>query len=189
MTAADPSAAAPSSGGGGFRQVAPVALPTLPPRKGCYLLLLEVARATTLAVGRFGPLEFGAGLYLYAGSAHGPGGLAARLKHHLGGAARCHWHIDYLRLRAPVAAVWAAWGASAGHLNECRLAARLARQAPLEQPFKGFGSSDCTCFSHLLHWPAPVDDATPFSFHRTHAMTHLDIVLPQMVRLWPVPPG
>lgn len=131
----------------------------LPRQKGSYVLLLELACAQTLTVGRLGALGFGAGFYAYTGSARGPGGLAARLGHHLGRARRCHWHIDYLRRKAPVVAVWACWGetATVARFNECRLADRLSNRLPLQKPFKGFGSSDCACLTHLLYWPLPLD--------------------------------
>ncbi|MBM3853479.1 MAG: DUF123 domain-containing protein [Verrucomicrobia bacterium] len=46
------------------------------------------------------------GHYVYVGSACGPGGLAARLRHHDGIAQRRHWHIDPLRARCQLVAVW-----------------------------------------------------------------------------------
>jgi Uri superfamily endonuclease len=179
----------PVSPGGGEFVVMPtppthVDLPCLPRHKGSYMLLLEMPVSRTMTVGRLGPLDFAEGFYIYVGSAHGPGGLAARLGHHLRQSKRCHWHIDYLRLRAPVVAVWAGWGAAAQCLNECKLADLLARQAFLRQPFKGFGSSDCTCFSHLLHWPTSEDVEPPFSNIRLNAITRLDKVFPLMTRLF-----
>ena len=160
-----------------------VGSPILPRHKGSYMLLLELTQPITLAVGRIGPLDFSRGLYIYVGSARGPGGLAARLGHHLGRAKRRHWHIDYLRLRAPVVAVWAGWGAAAEHLSECRLANRLARQADLSQPFKGFGSSDCACFSHLLHWPSAGRGGPQASISRLNAISSLEKIFPPMTRL------
>lgn len=159
-------------------------LPSLPRHKGSYMLLLELPAPKTLTVGRLGPLEFAEGFYIYVGSAHGPGGLAARLGHHLRQAKRCHWHIDYLRLRAPVVAAWAAWGTAAQHLNECKLADRLTRQALIRQPFRGFGSSDCTCFSHLLHWPTSGNVEPLLSNNRLNAITRLDKIFPRMKRLF-----
>jgi Uri superfamily endonuclease len=140
----------------------PLEVPNLPRRKGSYVLLLELATQATLKVGRFGALEFTAGLYAYTGSARGPGGLAARLGRHLKLAKGCHWHIDYLREVAPIAAIWAVWGSVADGLTECRLAARLVRQLPFQRPYGGFGSSDCACHSHLLYWAFPPEKKDAF---------------------------
>ncbi|MEJ2641161.1 MAG: GIY-YIG nuclease family protein [Desulfosarcinaceae bacterium] len=155
----------------------------LPRHKGSYLLLLELAEAQPFTVGRLGCLAFGPGFYLYAGSARGPGGLAARLHHHLKMAGRCHWHIDYLRLKAPVVAVWAVWGAADRCLSECQLVARLHRRPPLFAPFRGFGSSDCTCYSHLLHWPLPASQSPSWATFRQLALLRLDNVLDPLTRL------
>lgn len=155
----------------------------LPRHKGSYLLLLELAEPQTVTVGRLGNLDFCAGLYLYAGSARGPGGLAARLGHHLKPSKRCHWHIDYLRLKAPVAAVWAGWGPATCCPSECRLVARLNRYAPLYPPYKGFGSSDCTCYSHLLHWPLTASEKSSWSTFRREAIVCLQDALDPLTRL------
>ena len=50
---------------------------------GTYALLLEIREPTELRVGRLGHIHFDSPFYLYFGSAFGPGGLGARLKHHL----------------------------------------------------------------------------------------------------------
>jgi Uri superfamily endonuclease len=155
----------------------------LPRHKGSYLLLLELGRPQSVTVGRLGHLDFTAGLYLYAGSARGPGGLAARLRHHLKSSRRCHWHIDYLRLTAPVAAVWAVWGPAARCPSECRLIARLNRHASLYPPHKGFGSSDCTCYSHLLHWPLSASETPLWATFRKEAIACLQGALDPLTRL------
>jgi Uri superfamily endonuclease len=152
----------------------------LPRRKGSYVLLLELATQVTLRVGRFGALDFSAGLYAYTGSARGPGGLAARLGHHLKRAERRHWHIDYLRRVAPIVALWAVWGPEAADLTECRLAARLNRQLPFRQPHKGFGSSDCTCHSHLLCWTLAGENSAAL---RSRTMDRVEKALSPLTRL------
>ncbi len=111
--------------------------------------MLRLRRRTRLEIGRLGPRVLGAGIYAYVGSAHGPGGLAARLKHHLGPSPRPHWHIDYLKARARIAAIWAAVHRDR---QECRWAAVLARMSGGRTPVPGFGASDCACESHLFHF-------------------------------------
>ncbi len=59
-----------------------------------------------ITVGKFGELVFPAGDYMYLGSAMGPGGLFARLSHHLRVASKPHWHIDWLRQYAALPEIW-----------------------------------------------------------------------------------
>jgi Uri superfamily endonuclease len=160
--------------------------PEFPRAKGSYVLLLGLARPVDVVVGKLGRHHFAAGLYLYTGSARGPGGLAARLGHHLRTAGRCHWHIDYLRRQTPVLAVWVTRSTSdPASTTECRLAQGLARRWPLQQPFKGFGSSDCACFTHLLCWPSPNRPTTPFSSFATRSIERLDGWLRPLERIAP----
>lgn len=66
------------------------------PGKGLYLLLLELGHSIDLVIAGQ-RLALGPGLYVYIGSACGPGGLRARLSRHLcGRRRRLHWHIDKL---------------------------------------------------------------------------------------------
>jgi Uri superfamily endonuclease len=79
-----------------------------------------------------------------------------------------------LRLEAPVVAIWAGWGPASAGQTECRLAGRLERTLPFRRPFKGFGSSDCTCSSHLLYWPLSAESPSAL---RSMAIVHLDQTL------------
>ena len=90
------------------REPAPAEMPatTIPARQGTYALLLAVERRRRITIGRLGALAAAAGCYAYIGSAFGPGGLRARLRHHLGVAQRLHWHIDYLRRIATPFEIW-----------------------------------------------------------------------------------
>ncbi len=54
----------------------------IPDSHGTYVLHLKVHWETVIDVGALGELTFPAGIYLYCGSALGPGGLAARIAHH-----------------------------------------------------------------------------------------------------------
>ena len=121
----------------------------LPAGPGSYALALYLPAAQALAVGRLGQLEFRTGIWVYVGSARGPGGLRARVGRHWRGPARCRWHIDYLRRAA--APLGAAVRQSDASL-ECRWAALLA-DAPRWTPGpQGFGASDCRCPTHLFEW-------------------------------------
>jgi Uri superfamily endonuclease len=116
---------------------------------GSYALLLHLAEVERIQVGRLGEWQFAAGYYLYLGSALGPGGLAARLRRHLVVEKRPFWHVDYLRCRSLVVAVWYAeepvrhehtWALAAGQLPGATI------------PVPRFGASDCRCPAHLIHF-------------------------------------
>lgn len=116
---------------------------------GVYLLVLHLPVARSLEVGALGWQEFPAGWYVYAGSAHGSGGLHARLKRHRSLEKRVWWHVDYLR----AAAEWVeAWMAPLPANCECEWARRLMALPGAGVPVRGFGSSDCRCASHLVHF-------------------------------------
>ena len=124
--------------------VKPASIPAVP---GCYILCLEALHpGKHIRIGRCGNLLLNTGEYLYVGSAHGPGGLKARILHHLGKSRRIHWHVDYLGSQCRVTRVGYA---SVPREEECRWAARLGSLA--QPPLKGFGSSDCRCPAHLFH--------------------------------------
>ncbi len=123
----------------------------LPSGPGSYGLLISVAGATTVKVGGRAPATLGQGVHLYAGSAHGPGGIRARVARHLKRAKTVRWHVDRLTNAHGVAVVLAFEGG-----RECALVARaLALGGAVPAP--GFGSTDCkSCRAHLV---AMDDDA------------------------------
>ena len=78
----------------------------LPEAKGTYVLIAFVAQMKRLRIGRLGTYDLVPGFYAYVGSAFGPGGLRARIGHHLESTAAPHWHIDYLLQCAVPTEVW-----------------------------------------------------------------------------------
>ena len=116
----------------------------LPRAAGSYGLLLAAPALENLAVGRR-RYTLSTGLYVYAGSALGPGGLAARVGRHVRGAKRLHWHIDYLLPHVDLLGVLVR---ECALRLECIWAGELAAQGAAAIP--GFGSSDCRCTGHLL---------------------------------------
>ncbi len=70
--------------------------------RGVYTLYIHVPSETTVTVGALSDRTFPAGTYCYVGSAHGPGGLRARLARHRGDPDSRHWHIDHLTAAAAV---------------------------------------------------------------------------------------
>lgn len=120
----------------------------IPAQSGVYLLLLYLSGEARIEVGRLGRLRLQRGYYFYLGSAHGPGGLRARIRRHVVGSEKQFWHIDYLRAVADPVQVWFS---CAGPNGEHTAAARLGEVHELGIPFPGFGSSDCSCRSHLFY--------------------------------------
>jgi Uri superfamily endonuclease len=116
------------------------------PQPGTYALILASTKTAPIRVGKLGSLQLQPGFYVYTGSAHGPGGLRARLAHHLKPTARPHWHIDYLRANTNPEEVWYCCGLG---LWEHRWAQCLGLQQGASVPLTGFGSSDCRCETHL----------------------------------------
>jgi len=125
--------------------------PALP---GVYLLWFAVPRPLSVAWRRDSLTLLSPGVYVYVGSALGPGGLQARLRRHTGDPTqrRVHWHIDHLTARVAPAAIRYM---PTAQRRECQWVQTLA-EAGAWFPVPGFGSSDCRqrCPAHLLALPA-----------------------------------
>ncbi|WP_084608301.1 GIY-YIG nuclease family protein [Nisaea denitrificans] len=117
------------------------------PVPGSYLLLLEIAEPQTITI-RKRDWRLPAGLFVYAGSAHGAGGLKARLTRHFRKEKKQHWHIDQVTMAAR------AMRALCFQENtECELSERLLASGRFSAPVPGFGSSDCkSCPTHFLEF-------------------------------------
>jgi len=129
---------------GGLTPTAALGIPAVP---GAYILILRLIHPQRIRIGRLGLLRFASGRYAYVGSACGPGGLRARISHHLRAAARPHWHIDHLRAAAGVAAVWFAAG---DRRLETLFAQILDDHRTHFSPVAGFGASDSRDCTHLF---------------------------------------
>lgn len=109
------------------------------------MLLIHVPYQVRLSVGELGNLELKAGYYAYIGSALG--GLEKRVERHLAGDKKIHWHIDYLLTKGRVIDV--VQGETKERM-ECAVAGELSKHLT---SVADFGSSDCTCHSHLFYSP------------------------------------
>ena len=118
--------------------------------QGTYILILNLPVVTRIRTGALGTLRFSKGIYAYVGSAFGPGGLRARLRHHLLLPAEPRWHIDYLRGHADIREIRFT---TDRHRVECEWADVLAELSGSSQPAPGFGASDCHCLTHLFYLP------------------------------------
>ena len=119
---------------------------------GTYALVLASQKTGPLRIGKLGTLELKQGVYIYVGSAFGPGGLAARIRHHTQIAVRPHWHIDYLRAACDLIEIWFTTEAAR---REHSWAGAVARLPGAGVPMPGFGSSDCQCATHLFWFKNP----------------------------------
>jgi Uri superfamily endonuclease len=125
--------------------------PLLEPLPGTYAVLLSPPAGGTVRIGRLGTLALSGGCLIYVGSARGPGGVAARCRHHLRTAASPRWHLDYLRPHCRVTGFWVSYG---GDCVEHDWARALAALPGAVHPLAGFGASDCRhCPAHLIRLP------------------------------------
>jgi Uri superfamily endonuclease len=131
----------------------------LPASRGVYVLHLCVSRPQSLMIGRLGQYRLPVGHYFYAGSAHGAGGLRARVGRHVRDVPAPHWHIDYLRAVSEVQAVFYT---VTDRMLECEWSRALARLPHAFIPVPHFGSSDCRsgCGAHLIAFPRRADSAS-----------------------------
>ena len=121
-------------------------LPRLGGKTGAYLLAIRLQKSVRLEAGALAGKKLGPGIYLYAGSAYGPGGLAARVKRHFRQNKKHQWHVDALTMRADQLAAYPVENG-----KECVLVERVLAAGGFRTAMDGFGSTDCsTCKSHLL---------------------------------------
>lgn len=117
-----------------------------PGEKGIYTIVLRLSRDAVVDVGSLGRVSFRAGWYAYTGSARGTGGFKRVLRHIAvmeGVNVTRRWHIDHL---LPLAELVEVVATPTGEDLECAVARRIGERFP---SVRGFGSSDCTCPSHL----------------------------------------
>ena len=119
---------------------------------GTYALVLACHQTGSVRIGQLGTLELQQGFYVYVGSAHGPGGVAARIEHHRRIATRTHWHMDYLRPACDLIGIWFSTDTAS---HEHAWADAVARLPGATVPMPGFGASDCACDTHLFWFTQP----------------------------------
>lgn len=119
----------------------------LPAARGTYILVFDLPAPLPVTAGRLGQVLLPAGHLLYVGSAHGAGGLRARVGRHLRHEKRSHWHIDTLTSVIPVEMVWFV---ESTDRFECEWAHVIFALEAASVPVPGFGASDCKCPAHLI---------------------------------------
>lgn len=141
--------------------------------RGNYIVILHVREDIRLSAGSFAGVLFRKGYYLYAGSAMT--NLTKRIERHRRIRKRMFWHIDYLRKKAEFCAALPIRTATS---IECSVAKALKGTTDWSVPT--FGSSDCSCETHLfgmhqdpLHSPAFAKMLLHFRLGRLAEELHL----------------
>ncbi len=123
----------------------------IPKAPGTYVLILSSLDSFSLQIGKKGKMSVKPGYYVYIGSAFGSGGLAARLGYHIKISKRSRWHIDYLRAKLKLTAIWLT---TDRQHREHQWARCFAEYKCASMPLAQFGASDCNCSSHLFYFSA-----------------------------------
>ncbi len=132
-------------------------------KPGTYALILKSDSKETIKIGRRLEIYIEPGYYIYVGSAFGPGGVKSRVLRHFRKKKSMHWHIDYLRnFLVPVGA-WYSYDSN--HL-EHQWAQTLLKNKEITS-IKGFGCSDCECYSHLFYTYTEPELSIELSFFST----------------------
>ena len=111
--------------------------------RGSYLLILYLKRRSDIRIGKLGKVTFRKGFYVYVGSAMA--NLSKRMERHRHIRKQHHWHIDELR---DVAEFHSVLAIRSSVRLECEIAKAFSDIA--EWTIPGFGSSDCSCETHLF---------------------------------------
>jgi sugar fermentation stimulation protein A len=122
--------------------------------RGSYLLILSLEKKGNIQVGKLGKVNLKKGYYIYVGSAMA--NLSKRMERHRHLRKKHHWHIDELRAVSEFHSVLAI--RSSDRL-ECEIARAMSKITEWSVP--GFGSTDCSCDSHLFGMsedPLPSED-------------------------------
>jgi len=112
--------------------------------RGSYIAILELKEEQVITVGKLGDIFFKKGFYIYVGS--GMGNLEQRMSRHRRKRKNKHWHIDYLLEHAKLLNILPV---RSSERLECEIASAIRRIT--ESPVLSFGSSDCSCDSHLFY--------------------------------------
>ncbi|MCJ2511978.1 MAG: GIY-YIG nuclease family protein, partial [Candidatus Thermoplasmatota archaeon] len=116
--------------------------------KGAYVLLIRLDEDKDLKIGALGMVSFPAGFYAYTGSSMV--NLEKRVERHFREEKKMKWHIDhFLREAEVVRAVLF----PSDEREECEINRMVFDMDDGTVVIKGFGSSDCSCETHLSSVP------------------------------------
>ncbi len=120
----------------------------LPGEPGYYALIIMLRRELEITTRGGKRFHLKPGLYVYIGSARGPGGIRARVARHLRRDKRLFWHIDYVTSSPEAEIIGVVSMRGAERDMESLLSRRLAE---LLEPIHGFGSTDKRDPAHLFY--------------------------------------
>lgn len=109
---------------------------------GSYILFMELSKENVFQIGKKGYITFPAAWYVYVGSAMN--GIQQRVKRHLSKSKKKHWHIDYFLENVKIHQIFVK---ESKMKEECVIAQQFAE---IFDSIPSFGSSDCSCESHLF---------------------------------------
>lgn len=112
---------------------------------GSYILIIHNEKNQKIEIGNLGRIEFKKGYYCYVGSALQY--LSKRVERHKRKIKKLHWHIDYLLNKTKI---FKSVEIRSPEKLECEIAKSL--KAISEGSVKNFGSSDCSCETHLFYF-------------------------------------
>ncbi|MDP6049539.1 MAG: GIY-YIG nuclease family protein [SAR202 cluster bacterium] len=114
---------------------------------GSYALIFCCRYSSDVVVGALGRVILEPGWLVYVGSAFGPGGIESRISHHKRPSDNPHWHIDYIKPYVDLVKIF-----TTTKRIEHKLAQILINSPKAKLLKRGFGSSDCNCNTHLIHF-------------------------------------
>lgn len=112
---------------------------------GSYILLIYNNENQKIKVGNLGMITFKKGYYCYVGS--GLINLTKRVERHKRKTKKLHWHIDYILQKMKI---HKSIEIRAVERIECEVAESLQKIS--DGKILHFGSSDCSCSSHLFYF-------------------------------------
>ncbi len=139
---------------------------------GIYLLSVYLEKQREISVGSLGKVSFKAGYYVYVGSALN--NMDKRITRHRRKRKVKNWHIDYL---TGISDRIKDYPVRTSRRLECKLAGDISSISKASVP--GFGSSGCSCNSHLFYFSSNPEENESFLevlFRYRHRLSFCDQV-------------
>lgn len=114
-----------------------------------YCLIIRRSNSGSIQIGKLDSFHFPKGNYVYVGSARS--GLTSRIQRHRSNDKTLYWHIDYLLAENNITDV------VLSDRSECSTYQLIRNREESTVIADQFGSSDCTCQSHLLYFQVVPD--------------------------------